>query len=363
MTVGVLAAFLLYLRRFFAPMEELSAVLQPVPGRGGRAREAVGRARRGAERRRARRADAAPARARRAAASKACASPTATASCCTTSTSRSRPGRRSRSSAPPAPARRRSPGSRPGSGTRPKGACCSTASTNATSREADLRRAIVTVTQENFLFSGSVLDNIGSAIPARPDAEIEAAATRDRRARVHRRPARTATTPTCTRRAHGCRRDSASSSSFARAFLADPAVLILDEATSSLDVPSERLVQRALADAARRPHRDHHRPPPDDRGDRRSRHRRRRRSRGRGRCTPRSHRRHRPLRRPPPGLGREPRLTAPCPDETEGLKPLCESCELRTKPSLCGYTRFDRKPGRRRCGLLSNCRTDSSATC
>src|SRR5213075_964142 len=34
--------------------------------------------------------------------------------------------------------------------------------------------------------------------------------------------------------------------SFARAFLARPAVLILDEATSSLDIPSERLVQRAL---------------------------------------------------------------------------------------------------------------------
>ena len=34
--------------------------------------------------------------------------------------------------------------------------------------------------------------------------------------------------------------------SFARAFLADPAVLILDEATSSLDIPSERLVQHAL---------------------------------------------------------------------------------------------------------------------
>src|SRR5690606_12943438 len=33
---------------------------------------------------------------------------------------------------------------------------------------------------------------------------------------------------------------------FARAFLADPAVLILDEATSSLDIPSERLVQEAL---------------------------------------------------------------------------------------------------------------------
>ena len=34
--------------------------------------------------------------------------------------------------------------------------------------------------------------------------------------------------------------------SFARAFLADPQVLILDEATSSLDIPSERLVQHAL---------------------------------------------------------------------------------------------------------------------
>ena len=34
--------------------------------------------------------------------------------------------------------------------------------------------------------------------------------------------------------------------SFARAFLADPAVLILDEATSSLDLPSERLVQAGL---------------------------------------------------------------------------------------------------------------------
>ena len=33
---------------------------------------------------------------------------------------------------------------------------------------------------------------------------------------------------------------------FARAFLAQPAVLILDEATSSLDIPSERLVQSAL---------------------------------------------------------------------------------------------------------------------
>src|SRR5690606_1014893 len=34
--------------------------------------------------------------------------------------------------------------------------------------------------------------------------------------------------------------------SFARAFLADPSVLILDEATASLDIPSERAIQKAL---------------------------------------------------------------------------------------------------------------------
>ena len=34
--------------------------------------------------------------------------------------------------------------------------------------------------------------------------------------------------------------------SFARAFLAAPAVLILDEATASLDIPSERIVQQGL---------------------------------------------------------------------------------------------------------------------
>ena len=53
--------------------------------------------------------------------------------------------------------------------------------------------------------------------------------------------------------AAGCRPGQRQLVSFARAFLADPAVLALDEATSSLDVPSERLVQRALRHAAGRP--------------------------------------------------------------------------------------------------------------
>ena len=50
----------------------------------------------------------------------------------------------------------------------------------------DLHRAIVTVTQENFLFTGSVADNIALGRPGASRAEIEAAARGDRRARVHR---------------------------------------------------------------------------------------------------------------------------------------------------------------------------------
>ena len=111
--------------------------------------------------------------------------------------------------------------------------------------ETDLRRAIVTVTQENFLFSGSVLDNISLGRPGASRAEVEEAAqaigAHDFIAGlpdgydtdVHQKGARLSA---------GQRQLVA----FARAFLADPAVLILDEATSSLDVPSERLVQRAL---------------------------------------------------------------------------------------------------------------------
>jgi len=111
--------------------------------------------------------------------------------------------------------------------------------------EADLRRAIVSVTQESFLFSGSVADNIRFGKPGATDAETEAAARaigahdfiaampEGYATDVHQKGARLSA---------GQRQLVA----FARAFLADPAVLILDEATSSLDVPSERLVQRAL---------------------------------------------------------------------------------------------------------------------
>ncbi len=108
-----------------------------------------------------------------------------------------------------------------------------------------LRRAVVTVTQENFLFSGSVGDNIAFGRPSAPRGEIEEAA---RVIGAHEFIAALPDGYDTDVRKRGGRLSAGQRQlvAFARAFLADPAVLILDEATSSLDIPSERLVQRAL---------------------------------------------------------------------------------------------------------------------
>jgi ATP-binding cassette, subfamily B, bacterial len=111
--------------------------------------------------------------------------------------------------------------------------------------EYDLRRAVVMVTQENFLFTGTVADNIAFGRPGATRAEIEAAA---RAIGAHEFIAALPDGYDTDVRKRGGRLSAGQRQlvAFARAFLADPAVLILDEATSSLDVPSERLVQRAL---------------------------------------------------------------------------------------------------------------------
>ncbi|MUL48875.1 ABC transporter ATP-binding protein [Mycobacterium sp. CBMA293] len=112
--------------------------------------------------------------------------------------------------------------------------------------QGDLRQHVVMVTQENFMFAGSVADNIRFGRPDATDAEIRAAAEAvgaDRFIAALPEGYDTDVANRGGRLSAGQRQLVA----FARAFLADPAVLILDEATSSLDIPTERLVQRALA--------------------------------------------------------------------------------------------------------------------
>jgi ATP-binding cassette, subfamily B, bacterial len=111
--------------------------------------------------------------------------------------------------------------------------------------EEDLRRAVVIVTQESFLFSGTVADNIAFGRPGASRADVEAAA---RAIGAHGFVAALPDGYDTDVRKRGGRLSAGQRQlvAFARAFLADPQVLILDEATSSLDVPSERLVQRAL---------------------------------------------------------------------------------------------------------------------
>ena len=110
---------------------------------------------------------------------------------------------------------------------------------------ADLRRAIAMVTQESFLFSGTVGDNIRFGRPEATQSQVEEAATA---IGAHDFIAAMPNAYDTDVRRRGVRLSSGQRQlvAFARAFLADPRVLILDEATSSLDLPSERLVQRAL---------------------------------------------------------------------------------------------------------------------
>jgi ATP-binding cassette, subfamily B, bacterial len=108
-----------------------------------------------------------------------------------------------------------------------------------------LRHEVVLITQENFLFSGSIADNIELGKPGASREEIVAAATAiGAHGFIAALPAGYDEDV-----GKGGGRLSAGQRqliSFARAFLAAPAVLVLDEATSLLDIPSERLVQEAL---------------------------------------------------------------------------------------------------------------------
>ena len=110
---------------------------------------------------------------------------------------------------------------------------------------AELRRAVVVVTQESFLFSGTVGENL---LFGRPEATREEMIAAARAIGAHDFIAALPNGYDTDVRRRGVRLSSGQRQlvAFARAFLADPRVLILDEATSSLDLPSERQVQHAL---------------------------------------------------------------------------------------------------------------------
>lgn len=109
----------------------------------------------------------------------------------------------------------------------------------------DLRRAIVMVTQEAYLFSGTVADNIALGKPDATLDEIKAAARAVGADEfISKLPDGYATD--VNKRGGRVSAGQRQLISFARAFLADPAALILDEATASLDMPSERQIQDAL---------------------------------------------------------------------------------------------------------------------
>jgi ATP-binding cassette, subfamily B, bacterial len=111
--------------------------------------------------------------------------------------------------------------------------------------DAVLRTEVIVITQENFLFDGSVADNIRLGRPDASDADVRTAATMiGAHDFIDALPEGYATS--VGKRGGRLSAGQRQLISFARAFLAAPAVLVLDEATSLLDIPSERLVQAAL---------------------------------------------------------------------------------------------------------------------
>jgi ATP-binding cassette, subfamily B, bacterial len=108
-----------------------------------------------------------------------------------------------------------------------------------------LRQEVVLITQESFLFEGTVAENIRLGRPAATDDEVAAAA---HAIGAHEFIAALPDGYATTVGKRGGRLSAGQRQliSFARAFIAAPGVLVLDEATALLDIPSERLVQSAL---------------------------------------------------------------------------------------------------------------------
>jgi len=114
-----------------------------------------------------------------------------------------------------------------------------------TIRKQDLRKNLGLVLQDVFLFSGSVLENIRyGRLEASDEQVMEAAKLAEADAFIRQLPHGYQTQ--LSERAGNLSQGQRQLLAIARAILADPAILILDEATSSVDTRTEARIQRAL---------------------------------------------------------------------------------------------------------------------
>ena len=112
-------------------------------------------------------------------------------------------------------------------------------------RKADLRRKLGLVLQDTFLLSGSVMENIRyGRLDATDDEVIQAARLADADHFIRQLPRGYQTQ--LSERASNLSQGQRQLLSIARAILADPAILILDEATSSVDTRTEARIQKSL---------------------------------------------------------------------------------------------------------------------
>jgi ABC-type multidrug transport system fused ATPase/permease subunit len=113
-----------------------------------------------------------------------------------------------------------------------------------------LRRQVGLVLQEPVLFAGSIAHNIRYARPDATDAEVEAAAKAvGLNETIEKMPERFETP--VNERGVGMSIGQRQLISFARVLIADPRILVLDEATASLDTGTELVVQRAIREVTR----------------------------------------------------------------------------------------------------------------
>jgi ATP-binding cassette, subfamily B, bacterial len=109
----------------------------------------------------------------------------------------------------------------------------------------ELREAIGVVTQESFLFNGSIRENLLMGKPDATDAELwRAADAANARQFIERLPDRLGSV--VGERGVKLSVGEKQRLTIARALLKDPPILVLDEATASVDTATERLIQQAL---------------------------------------------------------------------------------------------------------------------